>query len=336
MVSPSLLDRARFFEDLGAMRLDAVLLALQDGMPPGVQNESDESALNVAIDNRFRDGVRALLEAGANINHRDRSRVDETLRFPLERAIRARDLDMIELLLANDADPRLTNEKGQNAAHLYVDSGQLDLNMAAEDFERRFALFDRMLSLHGVANKMDRQGTSPLHLMLGRVIHSQALSIALSRGCDPDLMTNSGARAIHHLWSKENLFMLRQMVEHGVSVDSRDRDGTSALSYAADVEAVVELLQLGANINHLDDLGRNALAFIFDHQDNRGRRLEVCKQLVAAGIDTSRKDITRESVDSRLAGAETPKAQELQALIAATRARAAMTDAAGSMLPRPA
>lgn len=84
-------------------------------------NDDGTTAISLAVGNSNADAMRALLEAGADPNQRDRHG-DLTLLH--HAAVRHRGRDMIPLLLENGADPQLRDKEGRTPLDLAVAAGR--------------------------------------------------------------------------------------------------------------------------------------------------------------------------------------------------------------------
>ena len=142
-----------------------------------------------------------------------------------------------------------------------------------------------------------------------------SLGALLRAGADPHIMsTRQGQGGIHLASYLGNLEAVRQLLEHGVHVDARDRKGVTPIMHACG-EGQIEIVELlwsrGADIHQKCDRGRTALSyaarqnsipaaqFLLDHgahiddQDVEGRvplayaamqgRIEMVHFLLGAG-----------------------------------------------------
>jgi ankyrin repeat protein len=339
-----------FFEDILRCRLQMVEWGLKRGLSPNVRDETGKSALTAAAEACFIDAAKLLIAAGANVNHRDvtSNGFHNDVTTALHTAISKRNLDMVDLLLSNKADPRIPDRDGRNAVHEFFFSKLLDPERKRTDVEQALSLLRRIVTPDFPLNKMGTQGATALHLALLGSPPPEAIDILLANGADPDIMSSSGTRAIHRPWTSANFWALEKLLESGADINSPDRNGLTALAYAGDVETVDAMIGLGADIHHVDDIGRNTLAFLIDTSKDQKTDRNVAIRLIGAGIDTGAPDFTGASVESRLAemtsasnGPEFTPAQRdyasaLQAALFANRARSVIALAARAPHPRPA
>lgn len=81
-----------------------------------------------------------------------------------------------------------------------------------------------------------------------------------------------------------NTNMVRDLLNAGAKIDTKDAGGRTALMYAKDVSVINVLLENGANVNDTDAWGNTALFYASEKGD-----VEVVKTLLAAGADVNNK-----------------------------------------------
>ena len=133
------------------------------------------------------------------------------------------------------------------------------------------------------ANQDDMHGYYPLHLAI-QCNHYDA-AIELCRASEPKLVNYKRENAVLIL-SKQRYHpkmkkLLSELIAHGNSVNLQDCRKCTPLFYAVDKPSLIsQLIENGANINHRDDFGRNAL-FNAVYATNE----KVVELLINAGSD---------------------------------------------------
>jgi ankyrin repeat protein len=243
--------------------------------------------------------VKVLLDAGANVNHRDHRGSSalivaalecnvEVLRMLLDAGaeVDAADSDgttalmlaaarhdnapMVELLLARGASPLLQDHRGHSAlvfaaSEDNAESATMILSALPKDYVK---------DPDAIARALKRACYVGRHKVLG---------VLLEAGADP-----TRHPPIRNPYEDSSLLMIadhpaaiRMLLAAGMDVDARDEQGQTALmahSYDGDAEAVATLLELGADTTLIDAGGSSAL-----HHATDGEEPEVVRLLAAAG-----------------------------------------------------
>lgn len=297
--------------------VEQLKLLLQYGARPDAVDDARQTALTLAVHetNRYLcpDIVKELLNAGANPNHEDaggksvlihlvsRGHYHDTTKYTeiLTALVDAggdisavgknhetllmlsiRHSGMVNPLLAAGADPHGSDKKGRNTVMLASITGSHD------DTDAVRSLLDAGVD----PDQRDRNGYNALMVAARYSGSSRALRTLMRAGMSPHerdaknrtllmlVMINQcasssparpGAR-----WE-----MLSELIEAGVGVDLRDRDGNTALMYAAEHHGPAGLLlKAGADPNLINHLGQTALMKCF-----LGPQLEYKKTKRASG-----------------------------------------------------
>ncbi len=159
--------------------------------------------------------------------------------------------------------------------------------------------------LHYVGAIRDRGGSVLLSQERGSPVAESALRaiadfrVTLTRSPEvhPDAVRGEGATALMSAAYLGKIELLRDLLQRGVDVASRDIDGFDALMYAANggqEEAVSLLVERGADPNQIDRDGSTALMLAAQRGD-----IKIVKRLLVAGADprTSRKTDGLKAVD---------------------------------------
>ncbi|KAK3298754.1 putative ankyrin repeat protein [Chaetomium fimeti] len=222
-------------------------------------------------------GLGLLLQAGADINRRDRN-----LKTPLHHA--AGRPTLLRLLLRAGADPnsefqdgstllhtQLNGEEGWEIVKLLVEEGKADIN-----------------------KRRGKGGETPLLVMLNRPCDlSTCLRFIRSFGPDCTLPDNDGNTPLHKAVSLGDI-PLRDEVVHallaaGAKVDQRNHKGDMAIHVADDTHLVELLVNEGANLEAQDYDGRTVLMRTLYRRQSHPRERSIT-QLLGLGAKLDTKD----------------------------------------------
>lgn len=302
---------------------------LCNGAKPDIVNNKGETALTLAVNKLHSDlstkTVKVLLKAGANPNHED-AQVKSVLFHLVSRNYRKktkkwewvfktlieaggnieainknqetllmrslRRPGMTKFLLAAGASPQGLDKDGRNTVML--------ASMIARDDGAEAV---RLLLDSGVdPNQRDCNGKNALMLAARSYSSPMIFQMLLSAGADPHerdangltmlmlVASNKSKSAYRKTGTFDNgLKMLSTLIEAGVGVDLRDKDGKTALMYAAEHgELVRPLLKAGANPNLAGNLGQTAL--IQCSLRTRWNPKRMTCSLEDSGADTDKRD----------------------------------------------
>ncbi len=233
------------------------------------------------------ESVQVLLDAGADVNQ-----TTEYGWTPLLAAVHNRYYRLAMLLLERGADPNVANRGGWTPLYLAADNR----NIEGGDYPTRRPDLD----------------------------HLELIAALLARGADPDarMASSTETRTIFtHQWLYEpgatpflraaqsgDLTLLRLLLEHGADPFIATTNGTTPLMVASGIgwvegvtyewspeetlDTVRLLLDLGADVNAVDDDGRTAL-----HGAAHKGRNDVVRVLVDQGADLAARDYgSRDSI----------------------------------------
>lgn len=157
--------------------------------------------------------------------------------------------------------------------------------------------FGRSILLALVANPLRATLPSCTSLYLKRLIN---MVDDINFTFDDLMQGTKSNHLLHYEWMMEQVQVL---VTHGfTSINQKRDDGATALMLAAhsgSLALVKYYVEIGANVNDRDTLGRNALSYaisawseyhaVFDEEDDRSYR-RVMGFLISAGVDTDAND----------------------------------------------
>lgn len=178
-----------------------------------------------------------------------------TLRMPvLHLACMYKRLEMVRLLLEHGADPLYRDDRDHRTAAwvllMYWMVPDLLINRLSTDDEevdevRRTFILNRRRHLSNITRLLD---------------------LLLQHSKDPQQPSIVKGRTLLHLCALRNLVNpIVHLLNFGAFIDQRDHDGyTPAMSAAfhGNLESLMELLRLGANIQEQDNAGRNILHIV--------------------------------------------------------------------------
>jgi ankyrin repeat protein len=213
---------------------DIALLLLESGTNPETQSSKDPTALYMASFCGQADVVRWLIDHGADLNAKCRdwkengNRVEWT---PLYAGIKKERRDIVLLLLEGGA---VTEARSHGETALYLASS------------RGCADIMRQLITHGTNPNAECEGWTPLHKVSyhGR---PKIARILLEHGANPNALNPLGRAALH---MTEEISVVDLLLEYGVKVDVRDKEGCTPLHKAAfnlKLPFVAVLLDRGAD-----------------------------------------------------------------------------------------
>ncbi|KAL8786436.1 MAG: hypothetical protein Q9195_008206 [Heterodermia aff. obscurata] len=298
--------------------MEALVKVASIDLEPMHDRTSPPLILAAYRDNAY--AVRALLDAGANINIRE-SELDAR-GTALMRAADKDSVSVVHELLRRQIDWNAKDSYQRTAVHSAAINGSIDS-------------LGVLLSLRDVeVNLQDINGNTPLHDAAGLTYDSKCLELLLSKGADIEIMNNRGKTAIDTAraqGAKKNIAILKKRYaeEFGMpkrsmtglsmeeltlmqaaqqgdeaavdsilttykqdkSIDIEERDDwlqRTPLQHAVDaghLHIVQKLHRAGANINTMDKFGRTAL-----HIAAMRHRLRIAGYLLDNGADYTIKD----------------------------------------------
>jgi hypothetical protein len=304
-------------------KMVALADALNAGADPNSVPASGETPLFIAAENGQLPCINALLDAGAKIDLRPFYRGSSgniTRGTALTRALENGQVSAAVLLLDRGADPRVPTNQMNTPAHLFV-----CIKKPGLDQDGANNLLDRMLD---GGEQVDRVNTG-LQTVLMCAIRANApasmVGLLLDRGANPNAMDAFGMRPIHFVQTRDKLAHLEKLLDAGADVNSQCAQGRTPLFYFEDVEIGRELIRRGANIDHRCHIGKTVLAHRLDAAISPIASDETLPFLLQCGAALDIPDYSGASVDTILAGRADTVSQQQRAVVAAFRARQAMS-----------
>ena len=180
--------------------------------------------------------VQELIYSGADVN-----REDDAGWLPLVIAISKGNLEILKLLLRNEANPNMINMKPCTPVEFPL----------AKAIERNDVEAVEILIEHGAdVNFIDLLGRTPITYTFLRE-NTEILELLIQRGADINIVDNQGTSPITRAVGKNKINIARILITNGANVNLKNGDGFSLLSIAIwkDSFDMVELLvENGATI----------------------------------------------------------------------------------------
>jgi ankyrin repeat protein len=274
-------------------RVEVALFLLDHGANAKLETKGGETALHVVsrcVYDSQEQGVSTallLLERGVDVNARDKK--DWT---SLHRAAFEGRVEVAHVLLDHGSNANLETDEGETALHIvsrgkYISQEQGDVTA-------------RLLLEHGVdVNARQKAGWTSLHLAAfnGRVEVAQVL---LDHGANTKLETDEGETALHVVSrgvydsEEQGVGTARLLLERGMDVNARRKDGWTTLHWAAfkgRVEVAQVLLDHGANTKLETDEGETALHVVSRGvYDSQEQGVSTALLLRERGVDVNARD----------------------------------------------
>ncbi|TDK30624.1 hypothetical protein E2F49_09645 [Luteimonas terrae] len=207
--------------------------------------------------------------------------------------------DAVMTLLANGADPRITDHEGNTPLHLAARSSDPGvaalLRDAAAELEAR-----------------NQDGLTPLGMACA-VGNWRLAKFLLERGARPEIEGGTPALLAAAGGDEDDAAGVQLLIKQKARVDARDAQRRSALHVAAfhgHDDILAALLGAGADVRGRDNDGRTPLL-----EAARGGRLSALEALLAAGADVQAVDIAGRNALTLACTAELPSATMVQRLL---------------------
>lgn len=244
--------------------LAALEALLEAGADINVQDSSGRTPLSRAMSNRNPAIIRHMIAAGAEM-----SNPEDWSKGLLSAASNGQPMpEIIELAIANGADPNYRDRRGRTALHLLADGNGTDaaavLVAAGADIEA-----------------LDRNVNTPFL----RAIRARNVPMAeafIKLGADIEATGTAGRGALHYVARRGGHDMLSWMLAKSTDVNPRDEDENTPLMLVPGWAGISMrlLLDAGADVNASNALGQTPLHFAAS-----SGYIEGVGALVAAGAN---------------------------------------------------
>lgn len=332
---PALRDMLAVKNDNGDTALHSLLLqgwhdliapAVTHGADINAENKSGETVLHLALKNKGTEALESVLSAGAHPDAKVAGYADTAL----IRAIKAEDIDQINMLLYYGANPAITDsipaEDGQNAYHhaAQTTAEVMAIMLAQPDAAKSIRVFCPFAKTGTNVFAKTEADVFRIALHTGnKDIVQQLIEYGVDiNGRDPQKNTPMQWLLQHHYARADALPLLKLLLKHGADIEKTRNDwGDTPLMSAAQADfasAVGLLLDAGANPqlkNYFDETPLHMAARHYttasitaliesgaevDAQDHHGQtalhiaahrnRRDVVKTLLAHDADTDIRD----------------------------------------------
>jgi ankyrin repeat protein len=257
-------------------KMDIIKALLDGGARPDIEDDAFGSPFKLAIQRGNTDVVRRMIGIMGSV--RTIQLLNDTsaeYTTPLIDVVLAGDVDMVNLLLEEGADPNVETPEGTNA----IESALTQLSN--QPGPKSEAIFSRLLPLASperkisMANESVSRGLLPLVRKL------------LDSGLDINAADDEGRTLLISAVDSNNLELVQELLGRGANVNQQDEDGETALYFASqgeNVEIIQALLKAGANPKIPTNDGYTPL-----HQAAKEGNLEIVRALLEAGADPNTK-----------------------------------------------
>ncbi|XP_041100525.1 protein phosphatase 1 regulatory subunit 16A [Polyodon spathula] len=209
--------------------LEEVREFLKNGVSPDLYNEDGLTALHQCCIDDFEEVVRALLDAGANVNA-----CDSELWTPLHAAATCGHMGLVEMLIKHGANMLAVNADGNMPYDLCEDEVTLDY-------------IETAMANQGITQeRIDECRSSKERQMVADI---RAL---IQAGCDLNAQDENGTSLLHIAAANGYQSTVELLLEHKARVEVQDSDGWSPLHAAScwgQIQIVELLVANGANLN---------------------------------------------------------------------------------------
>ena len=250
--------------------IDEINELLEAGADLNARDRNDGAPLHWAAAANSPQAVERLIEAGASPNAR--SSADWT---PLHWGAAYGSNEAIDRLLEAGADPNSRDDQGETALHK---AGSSPLSPEA---------VERLLEAGADPNARDQHQETPLH-QVSFSLSPDVVERLLQAGADPDARDHLGQTPLHRATHAGSTRSMDLLLKAGANPDSRNEEGRTALHDAAALntpEASDRLIEAGANVNARDNQGVTPL-----HYSAAAWASDTVDRLLVAGADPQAQD----------------------------------------------
>lgn len=246
-------------------RTDGIRTLLEGGADIEAKEQHGRTALHLAAEADATAAIRTLLEGGA-----DSAARDESGYTPLHRAARFGQIKAIHTLLECGADVSAENQGGGGALHRVLD-GHRHMHTVGHGASRLFGSLHRVLD--GVKQRV-------LDGVMGDRETSEAIEILLEAGADIETLDQDGytplLRATQLEWFGTRIDVIRALLVGGADISAHDEQGNTPLHFAvaySGLETIEALVSAGADASVKNQFGKTPLSLSWVFRKRRIRRL---------------------------------------------------------------
>ena len=248
----------------GYGQLQAVKYLLAKGADPSLQSNKGCNLLHWALQGGDPVIIELMLSHVPSIDSRIKGGVTALMIAALHGRLQA-----VQYLLEKGADPSLHSNSGWNLLH------------CASQGDNSY-IIELMLSHVPSIDSRNNEGVTALMIAAAQG-NLQAVQCLLEKGADPSLQDNDGWNLLHHASLGGHPVIIKLMLSHVPSIDSRNNKGVTALMTAAGhgrLLAVQCLLKKGADPSLVSKSGRSWL-----HYASLSGNTGIIKEILSPGVD---------------------------------------------------
>ena len=180
--------------------------ALNNGLSPNIQNNYSNTPLYKAIKSKYFKQLHELQGISTDLNTQNNEDI------------------IIKLLLENNADPNIQNNKGETALHISI-----LLKSPIETIKL-------LLENNADPNIQDNEGNTPLYKVVIRDNSEEIIKLLLENNADPNIQDNKGKTPLHEVVAKggseDITLQLKLLLENKADPNIQDNDGNTPLNIA--------------------------------------------------------------------------------------------------------
>ena len=195
---------------------EVALYLIQQGANTDIPTDiGDETPLFAALTKSSLEVIKALIDAGNNLNH-----VSNNGRTPLMLAVQHKKEEIFHSLLDRDVDVNVRDQEGQSAIYFATNEGQADM-------------FEKLLQKGATLEHSAQNGYTLLHTACNSPLGGCMIPRLLELGLDPSARDHHGHTPLHFfLYDEDPLEMTKLLVEAGAPIDAESHQGASIRDFA--------------------------------------------------------------------------------------------------------
>ncbi|QKF76404.1 ankyrin repeat domain-containing protein [Arcobacter defluvii] len=265
---------------------ESVLWLLNQGVSPEIENNQKETAIFYAIHSKSSAIMQLLIEHNANINHLNIYR-----RTALQDAVISASNRIVNFLIEVTTNLGNCDIHGNNLIFDAIANGNLEI-------------IKKVASLQEInINQINEEGNTILQKETVLKNNNLAL-LLLDLGANPTILDKNGKNFLFYAITKgiENISIIQKAVELGCNINSKSSQNTTLLMESINYflnakdenekishfEMIKELINLGVNVETLDNKGENAFFLATKSED---------RELINLFLENSNVNLNHENID---------------------------------------
>lgn len=216
----------------------SVRLLLQNGIPFQSVGGKGDAPLHTVVRRGSMDIVKLLLDYGADVNVETKSE----RRTPLHLASASKKLDVMRILLENEAEVDKVDIYGSTSLHLAAEIG----------FSNGVGA---LIEFHADPNIFNRDGWTALHLAAANG-HLSVTEQLIAAHATVDCQNRFGKTPLHWACARGHLQVARLLLKHNASIEVRDKQDRTAFDHAVTRELRNLLDATSSSVSNLSVIPR--------------------------------------------------------------------------------